>query len=73
MGRDSLDMWVMQNCPPESGGQRGRIATKRGVVPQTATPTFGGLGTTPALRVTPPDSGGDFFSFPVSGFLAHVA
>ena len=39
------------NCPPESGGQRDREAD----------PARGGSrGTTPALRTTPPDSGGEF-------------
>jgi len=85
----SRDVWGTKNCPPESGGQRGRIATTRGVVPQAATLTVGGLGTTPALRAIPlfssllrpvglafaaaHDSGREFISSPASGFLAHVA
>ena len=47
---------VCENCPPESGGQRDHSAISRGGVPK---PIVNGSGTTPALRTTPPDSGGE--------------
>jgi len=61
---------VKKNCPPESGGQRGRVATTRGVVPIT---NLFGFGTTPALRVTPPDSGGEFILRSTTWFRPDVA
>jgi hypothetical protein len=48
-----------ENCPPESGGQRDREADPAGEVPKPQTQKFC-FGTTPALRATPPDSGGEF-------------
>jgi hypothetical protein len=56
-------------CPPESGGQHDRdvVVIVRGVVPKPH-PYNVRLGTTPALRATPPDSGGEphdsIFPFP---------
>jgi len=51
-----------RNCPPESGGQHNRDAVEivREVVPKPH-PYKVRFGTTPALRATPPDSGGQFF------------
>ena len=55
-----------RKCSPESGGQRDREAgsniRRRRVVPERASMKAGGFGTTPALRATPPDSGGELLS-----------
>src|SRR5882672_8059780 len=55
-----------EDCPPKLGGQPGREATTRGVVPW---PDCCGFGTTPALRATPPDSGGELPSPPIHSHL----
>jgi len=89
MGRDLTDAWVMENCPPESGGQRGRFATTRGVVPQAVTLTIGDLATTSELRASPPfslwlrsvglafapahDSRVESSRVPIPGLIHHVA
>ena len=46
-------------CTPDSGGQRDREANPARGGSQTGTCTNGSSGTTPALRATPPDSGGE--------------
>jgi hypothetical protein len=47
------------NCPPESGGQRDRKADPARGGSQYGILTTGSFGTTPALRATPPDAGGE--------------
>jgi hypothetical protein len=46
------------NCPPESGGQRDREADPARGGSYAANFQHRRFGTTPALRATPPDSGG---------------
>jgi hypothetical protein len=47
-------------CPPESGGQRDREADHARGGSHAGILKRGFYGTTPALRATPPDSGGEF-------------
>jgi len=48
------------DCPPESGGQRDREADPARGGSHIANLQDYCFGTTPALRATPPDSGGEF-------------
>jgi hypothetical protein len=61
-------------CPPESGGQRDREAgsemRKRAGGSKAASLQGCRFGTTPALRATPPDSGGVFL-FPSISLATH--
>ena len=47
-----------EDCPPESGGQRDREADPARGGSRAANLHGCHFGTTPALRATPPDSGG---------------
>jgi hypothetical protein len=49
------------NSPPESGGQRDREVDPARGGSKTASLQDCGFGTTPALRATPPDSGGESY------------
>ena len=48
------------NCPPKLGGQRDREADPARGGSKAANLSDGPLGTTPALRATPPNLGGEF-------------
>jgi hypothetical protein len=56
------------DCPPESGGQRDREADPARGGSKTGIFTYGSSGTTPALRATPPDSGGELLCSPYFNF-----
>jgi hypothetical protein len=50
---------MLDDCPPESGGQRDREAHPARGGSKAAILQDCFFGTTPALRATPPDSGGE--------------
>jgi hypothetical protein len=52
--------WKHADCPPESGGQRDREADPARGGSKAIALQVSGIGTTPALRATPPNLGGEF-------------
>ena len=63
MSEDGHELLDREDCPPESGGQRDRDADPARGGSEAVSLKHGRSGTTPALRATPPDSGGEFSRF----------